>query len=194
MDNKKYKKITGADINVEEIIHTIKDIKKKYPSLDITIDVTLLKGINTEEDIDKFIELSRKMNIKIKFIELFLYSKEYWYEVENIKDKLLNLGFHKTNEYVRKTKYEKEGTQVYIAKCFCDLKENKWVCGKYCKIYNDLYVSPDGKILLCRLENKEIDILADLKNRNEKELLKKLNNAYEMLGENCLVNGGQLWR
>lgn len=194
MDNKKYKKITGADINVEEIIHTIKDIKKKYPSLDITIDVTLLKGINTEEDIDKFIELSRKMNIKIKFIELFLYSKEYWYEVENIKDKLLNLGFHKTNEYVRKTKYEKEGTQVYIAKCFCDLKENKGVCGKYCKIYNDLYVSPDGKILLCRLENKEIDILADLKNRNEKELLKKLNNAYEMLGENCLVNGGQLWR
>lgn len=194
MDNKKYKKITGTDINVEEIIHTIKDIKKKYPSLDITIDVTLLKGINTEEDIDKFIELSRKMNIKIKFIELFLYSKEYWYEVENIKDKLLNLGFHKTNEYVRKTKYEKEGTQVYITKCFCDLKENKGVCGKYCKIYNDLYVSPDGKILLCRLENKEIDILADLKNRNEKELLKKLNNAYEMLGENCLVNGGQLWR
>lgn len=194
MDNKKYKKITGADINVEEIIHTIKDIKKKYPSLDITIDVTLLKGINTEEDIDKFIELSRKMNIKIKFIELFLHSKEYWYEVENIKDKLLNLGFHKTNEYVRKTKYEKEGAKVYIAKCFCDLKENKGVCGKYCNIYNDLYVSPDGKILLCRLENKEIDILADLKNRNEKELLKKLNNAYEMLGENCLVNGGQLWR
>lgn len=194
MDNKKYKKITGVDINVEEIINTIKDVKKKYPSLDITIDVTLLKGINTEEDIDKFIELSKKMNIKIKFIELFLYSKEYWYQVENIKNKLLNLGFHKTNEYVRKTKYEKEGAQIYIAKCFCDLKENKGVCGKYCNIYNDLYVSPDGKIQLCRLENKEIDILADLKNRNEKELLKKLNNAYEMLGENCPVNGGKLWR
>lgn len=194
LDNKKYKRITGTDINVEEIIQKIRNVKNNYPNLDITIDVTILKGLNTTEDIDKFIELSKKMNIKIKFIELFGYSKEYWYKAEEIRERLLDLGFKKTNEYIRKTKYVKDEAQIYIAKCFCDLEENRKKCGKYCNRYNDLYISPDGKIQLCRLNNKEIDILKDLKSRNEKELLKKINNAYEILGENCPINGGKLWR
>ena len=194
LDNKKYKKITGTNVNVEEIVQTIKDIKSIYPNLDITIDVTLLKGINTDEDIDRFINLSKDLNIKIKFIELFLYSKDYWYEVEKIRNKLLQLGFIKTNEYVRKIKYEKEGSQIYIAKCFCNLKENTGSNGKHCNMYNDLFISPDGKIQLCRLQNKEIDILQVLKSRNENELLKILNNAYKILGENCPINGGKIWK
>lgn len=194
LDNKKYKKITGTDVNVEEIIQTIKDIKRMYPNLDITIDVTLLKDINTDEDIDKFIDLSKDLNIKIKFIELFLYSKDYWYEVEKIKSKLLHLEFIKTNEYVRKIKYEKEGSQIYIAKCFCNLKENTGYNGKHCNMYNDLFISPDGKIQLCRLQNREVDILQELKSRNENELFKKIKYAYEILGEKCPTNGGKIWK
>ena len=194
LDNKKYKKITGTNVNVEEIVQTIKTIKRTYSNLDITIDVTLLKGINTDEDIERFIELSKDFNIKIKFIELFLYSKDYWYEVEKVRSKLLAAGFIKTNEYVRKIKYEKEGAQIYIAKCFCNLEENTGASGKYCNMYNDLFISPDGKIQLCRLQKKEIDILQELKSRDENGLLKKLNNAYEILGEKCPINGGKIWK
>lgn len=194
LDNEKYKKITGTNVNVEEIIQTIKDIKKIYPNLDITIDVTLLKGINTDVDIDRFINLSKELKIKIKFIELFLYSKDYLYEIEKIRSKLLQLGFIKTNEYVRKIKYEKESSQIYTAKCFCNLEENVGLNGKYCNLYNDLFIAPDGKIQLCRLQNNEVDILQELKSRNENELLKKIKYAYEVLGENCPINGGKTWK
>lgn len=194
LDAEKYKKITNTNINIEEIIENIKSIKTKYPKLKITIDVTLLKGINTDkEEILNFIKLAEELDVKIKFVELFLKQKDYLYEINNLENILLSYGFSKSNEYIRKVEYTKQNTKIYLAKCFCNIDCAPQSKKEFCNKYNDLFLSPDGKINLCRLGKKEIDILEEIKNRDEKALLEKLNLAYKKLGENCQIKGEKIW-
>lgn len=194
LNNKKYKEITNSNVNVEDIIDQINKVRKEYPKLDIVVDEVLLENINTDDNIDKLIKLSAELEIKIKFVELFLNNKEYLYPVEEFETRLKNKGFKKTRTYIRKIKYQKDKAQIYISRCFCNLKQNKQRFSAYCNKYNDLFISPDGKIQLCRLCEKEINILNEIKNKDEEKLLEKLDKAYQLLGKNCLVEEGKIWR
>lgn len=193
LNNKKYKEITNTNVNVEDIVKQINKIRNEYPKLDIVIDEVLLKNINTDDNIDKLIKLSEELEIKIKFVELFLNNKEYFYPIEEFETRLKDKGFKKTRTYIRKIKYQKDNAQIYISKCFCNLKQDKERYSDYCNIYNDLFISPDGKVQLCRLCEKEINILEEIKNRDEKKLIEKLDKAYQLLGKNCLVEERKIW-
>lgn len=194
LNNNKYREITDTNVNVDNIINQIKKIRNEYPKLDIIIDTVLLKSINTDDNIDKLIKISEELEIKIKFVELFLNNKKYLYPLEELETKIKDKGFKKTMTYIRKIKYQRDNAQIYIAKCFCNINQDNQRFSDYCNKYNDLFISPDGRVQLCRLCDKEINILYEIKNRNEKELIGKLDKAYQLLGKNCLVEGGNIWK
>ncbi len=182
-----YKNITGTDIDVNNILETIKNIRKIFPQLVITLDITLLKGMNSsKEEIEDYIKFGEDNNVYIKFIELFKSKKELLYYVELIENILKEKEYEKRTEYIRKTEYIKNDNKVILSKCFCASNENNIELGNECKNHNDLFISSDGKISVCRLNAYEIDILKEIKQRTEKELVNKINEAYSKLGNHCL--------
>lgn len=194
LDKEKYKKIINRDVDINDILNSIKSIREKYPDLDIIIDVTLVKGINTDkDDILGFIELAKRLKIKIKFVELFLKKKDYLYEIEKVKQILKDNNFVKKREFTRKVEYKNGDTTIYLAKCFCNIECNDIKKGEFCNKYNDLFITPDGKIRICRLKDTEIDILQELKEKNEEKLLAKLNQAYDIMGKGCLAEEENVW-
>lgn len=195
LNKKKYANIVNSKVDINAIISSVSDIRKEYPELDIVIDVTLLKGINTEEeDIEEFLTLAKEMNVKIKFVELFLKNKEYLYELSKVEKILENNSFQEKSKYIRKTEYIKDDNIVYLAKCFCNLQCENMKKGLFCNKYNDLFITSDGKIRICRLKNVEIDIINELKEKNEKKLIAKLEEAYSLLGNKCLSEEKQIWK
>lgn len=182
-----YKKITDTNIDVSDILETIKMIRKKFPRLQITLDITLLKNMNTsKEEIENYIKFGEDNGVCIKFIELFKNNKELIYHVEMLDDILKEKGYKSNLEYIRKVEYVKSNNKVILSKCFCASNENNKALGNECKKHNDLFISSDGKISVCRLDDYEIDILAEIKRRDEKELVSKINEAYSKLGDYCL--------
>lgn len=182
-----YKNITDTNIDVNNILETIKTIRKDFPQLVITLDITLLKGINTnKEEIEDYIKFGEDNKVYIKFIELFKNEKELLYHIELIENILKEKEYKKRTEYIRKTEYIKKDNKVILSKCFCASNEDNIELGNECKNHNDLFISSDGKISVCRLDNYEIDILKEIKQRTEKELVDKINEAYSKLGNYCL--------
>ena len=189
LNAEKYKEITKSSVNVNEILDTIKTIRKKYPKLNITIDTTLLKDINTSKsEIEEYIKFGEDNKINIKFIELFKTNKELFYSVDNIRELILEKGYEKIWEDVRREEYKKNGISIILAKCFCVAYKEREKLGKICKESNDLFITADGKISVCRLDDREINILKEIKHRDEDGLIKKFNKAYEEIGNYC-ING-----
>lgn len=188
LDEGKYKKITQSNEDINKIIHIVKNIRKEYPNLDITISITLLNNINSNKsEINKYINFGEKNGVNIKFIELFSDNKELFYSVENVKPILLEKGYKVKRKGLRKESYTKTNDAIItISKCFCASEEDRKKLGERCKKHNDLFITADGKISLCRINDEEIDILKEIKERDEENLIKKFNLAYEKLGNFCL--------
>ena len=49
-----------------------------------------------------------------------------------------------------------------LSKIFCAAASNRYDPNEYCNEYNDLFVSPDGKIKLCRYLEEEVDIIKEM--------------------------------
>ena len=187
LDEANYKKITNSNVNIDKILNTVKNVHIQYPNLNITIDTTLLKGLNTgEEEIQKYIDFSEANNVNVKFIELFSDDKEFFYPIDNIKSILLSKGYKIKENRLRRDIYIKNDNTITVSKCFCASEEDRKKLGNKCKKHNDLFITADGKISLCRVGNEEIDILKEIKERDEENLIKKFKLAYEKLGDFCL--------
>lgn len=55
----------------------------------------------------------------------------------------------------------------------------------FCNANNDLFITPDGKIKMCRNNTTTIDILNEIKNKDANKLKQKFELANEMLGKTC---------
>lgn len=78
-------------------------------------------------------------------------------------------------------------TKIILSRIFCANALLQIEPEKYCNRYNDFFVSPAGKINICRNGKEDIDILKEVKDRNTEELIKKLELAYENMGKNCVL-------
>ena len=83
---------------------------------------------------------------------MFLKQKDYLYEIDKVKKILKENNFIKKRVFTRKVEYKNEDTTIYLARCFCNLKCNDMKKGEFCHKYNDLFITPDGKIRVCRLK------------------------------------------
>lgn len=56
---------------------------------------------------------------------------------------------------------------------------------EFCNKNNDVFITPDGNAKVCRMKQDEIQLLDDIKNKNERELSNKLSLSFKKLGESC---------
>lgn len=146
-----------------------------------------VEGINSsKEELKDLIEFAESINSSIKFIELFPPNSEGFVPLEYLRNYLVDRGFEKIPSLTRKEKYSNRKVIVGLIKIFCAKACETSRPADYCTRYNDLFVSPDGKIKPCRNSKFEVDVLDSVKSRNVELTEKGMKETFDLLGKNCI--------
>lgn len=202
LDTDKYEHIIGRKDKMDKILRNIAYIRNIYRDVDIRLNVVLTKGINdTEENIIELLNFAEKIGGSIKFIELYTENKEEIVKLEYAEEILIrnNYKYYESSNVAKK--YMTNGKiDVVLSRIFCANAEKQFNPAFYCNKYNDLFITPDGYINICRNRTDEISILKEVKERNREGLIKKMNEALNSIGKKCVfshedmklaINGGE---
>jgi len=125
----------------------------------LKVNTVLIKGFN-ENEIEDFIKLSENFGIEVRFIELMpvggkFFSKENFIPISYIKEKIENF-FGK----LIPTKSKKNGPaqSFYIERTKAKIGFIPSVSEHFCSSCNRLRLTSDGKLRLCLMNDKEIDL------------------------------------
>lgn len=105
--------------------------------------------------------------------------------IHTLEPILKKLGFYIVKSEFRKNIYTNKKQIITLTRCTCSVVCDKANKKEACKNNNDLYITPDGKISLCRKIEDEIDILVQTKDKNNEELILRLDTALKQMGSSC---------
>ncbi len=201
LDEEKYHKIIQKKDKLKKVLKNLYELRNQNEKIDIRINTTIVRGQNDDkEDFRKLLELANNLDASIKIIELFSEDKEQIVPINEIKEILLEFGFKVFNEYAHKIVLFDGKTKIILSKIFCAAANDRYNPDNYCNEHNDLFVSPDGIIKLCRYIKDEVSILEEVKNRDVEGLNYKMTLANKLLGLHCpiiqkdgnlAINGGE---
>lgn len=170
----------------EQVKKNIKMLRAEYPTLKIGINMTLIKKINdNKESIEKMVKFINSVKVDLKIIELFPKESEGFVDINTIKPELKKNGFELKKREFRKQIYSNGKQNIILCYCTCTSVSNKQDKVKECKENNDILITPDGKISLCRYSNKEIDLMEAINKNDIIEIENKLEEACRLLGNGC---------
>lgn len=187
-DQDKYKKITWILYDgYNKVINNIILARSTYPDLNIKLNTTLVKWLNTsKEDLETVISFANKYKIWIKFIELF-WDDENKFPQKNLEKIIIDMWWIIIEQSQRHTVFKLGEITVTIAKIFCASvggNDNPWLI---CSEKNDFFIWPDWKYKPCRENEFYIDLKESIIKRSEDELIKKITSATRYLCKNCLL-------
>lgn len=183
----RYEEIVQRQNVFHAMIYNLKKFREMFPNVEICLNIALVEGINSsEEELADLIDFAESINSSIKFIELFPPNSEGFVSLEYLRSYLINRGFEKIPSLTRKEKYSNGKVIVGLIKIFCAKACETASPSDYCNRYNELFVSPDGKIKPCRNNKFEVDVLDAVKSRNVEITEKGIKEAFNLLGKNCI--------
>ena len=186
LNKEKFEELCGKKDSFEKVINNIKMFRAQYPTLNIGINTTIIKGINSDEkEIEELIEMAGLLKVELKFIELFPKNAKEFVPIHTLEPILKKLGFYIVKSEFRKNIYTNKKQIITLTRCTCSVVCDKANKKEACKNNNDLYITPDGKISLCRKIEDEIDILVQTKDKNNEELILRLDTALKQMGSSC---------
>ena len=186
LNKEKFEELCGKRDSFEKVINNIKMFRAQYPTLNIGINTTIIKGINSDEkEIEELIEMAGLLKVELKFIELYPKNAKEFVPIHTLEPILKKLGFYIVKSEFRKNIYTNKKQIITLTRCTCSVVCDKANKKEACKNNNDLYITPDGKISLCRKIEDEIDILVQTKDKNNEELILRLDTALKQMGSSC---------
>ncbi|MEO2068404.1 MAG: GTP 3',8-cyclase MoaA [Desulfurobacteriaceae bacterium] len=155
----------------------------------LKVNTVLIKGFN-ENEIEDFIKLSENFGIEVRFIELMpvggkFFSKKNFIPVSHIREKIENLFGKLIPTKSRKNgpakSFRIEGTNAKIG-FIPSVSEH------FCSSCNRLRLTSDGKLRLCLMNDKEIDLKKVIRSSNyRRNALRKV--IAEAILEKTGING-----
>ena len=186
LNKEKFEELCGKKDSFEKVINNIKMFRAQYLTLNIGINTTIIKGINSDEkEIEELIEMAGLLKVELKFIELYPKNAKEFVPIHTLEPILKKLGFYIVKSEFRKNIYTNKKQIITLTRCTCSVVCDKANKKEACKNNNDLYITPDGKISLCRKIEDEIDILVQTKDKNNEELILRLDTALKQMGSSC---------
>lgn len=200
---KTYDKIVQRENKLEKVITNLTNLRNVNKDLQIRINTTIVKRQNDDsKDYDNLIDFAERIKASIKIIELFSENKEEIVKLEDIQNVFFEKGFKLKEQDVFKNILTNGKIDVVLSKIFCAMASKYYDPNTFCNANNDIFVTPDGKVKICRYNNSIIDVLEEIKTRNKKKLKEKFLLANEILGKDCplflkskmnelAINGGE---
>jgi dTDP-4-amino-4,6-dideoxygalactose transaminase/molybdenum cofactor biosynthesis enzyme MoaA len=202
LDSTKYHNLICKKNKFEKILGNIAYIRNMFPKTKIRLNVVLVKGLNDKyNDIIDLLNFTKKIESSIKFLELYTDNVEDIVKLEFVENILLNLGYRYYESSMISKKVLTDGiTDVVLSRVFCANAQNQVNPTSYCNKNNDLFITPDGYINICRKGENEISIVEEIKQKNRDALIEKINDAILSIGKYCIytkekkslaINGGE---
>lgn len=186
LDKEKFEKLTNSKEKFYNVIKNIKMLRSQYPTLNINISMTLIKGINSEiEEIEEMIKFANSIKANLKIIELYPKQADKFASLQKVIELIKKKKYSLKNSNFRKKTFSDGNIEIILERCTCSVVSEYKEKDKICRENNDIYITPDAKISLCRNSNIEIDIYEEVKERNEYELLNKVEEALNIMGKDC---------
>ena len=138
-----------------------------------------------KEDLIDLINFSKSIKADIKIMELFPDDNREIVQIEKLESLVDDLRYDKTDESFRRKIYKKNVHKIILLKCTCSAVKNYEDRGKACYENNDIYLSMDGDLHLCRKTDDIISIIDELHSNNYVLLEKKMEIYFENLGNRC---------
>lgn len=187
LDKNKYEGIVQRTGAFDEFIHSVKEFRRINPGTKIVFNVTLVKGVNDSiDDLSSIVKFAKKNRANIKFIELFPSTDSTCVTLSELKEMLLKMNFIEKDWNHRVTIMHDGETNITLTRIFCEVQRQSGGIN-VCREHNDLFISPDGKIKPCRNKDFTISVLKEIKNRDNKYLVRKINESINCMGINCLI-------
>ena len=188
LNKEKFEQIIGAENKFETVINNIKKLRVKYPTINININMTLIKGLNDDiNEIEDMIKFCKSLKANLKIIELYPKNTEKFVDIKEIIPILQKNKFILQKTNFRNRFFSDNNTEIVLVKCSCSAISEYNEKEEKCRENNDLYITPDCKISLCRETNFEIDIYNEIKTKSEQELISKVTNALNIMGKGCQI-------
>lgn len=184
INKEKYEKISTVKNSYNNVINAIKEFRFKYPILKICINMVLIKNMNDSiEDIEELIKFASSIKADLKIIES--YPNVAKVNKERIVSKVKQMGYNKKSETLRKSMYSNENHNIYFQKCTCAAVAEVEDKTQTCKQNNDIFITQDGAVNLCRNSEETIELCDIIKKRADDELVKAIKEVYEKTGNDC---------
>ncbi|MBR5228023.1 MAG: aminotransferase class V-fold PLP-dependent enzyme [Clostridia bacterium] len=201
LDEKKYDEIIQKKDKLKEVLKNISVVRNLYPQMNIRLNSVIIKGQNDSmEQLKRYIDFAKRIKASIKFVELFSDNKDEIVSIEVISERLRQMGYRfKDICNISKQVLTDGETTIILSRVFCANALLQIDLENYCNNYNDLFITPEGLINICRNFKEDISIINEIKERNDGELIKKIQMALDNLGKNCplskerkklAINGG----
>ena len=183
-----YDNLTQKQDKLKEVLKNIAAIRTVYPYLSIRLNAVIVKGQNDSKDeLEQYIAFAKRINASIKFVELFGQDQNM-VSIYDIAKTLNNLGFkYKDICNISKQELTDGETTVVLSRIFCANAIQQIDPEKYCNKYNDLFITPEGNINICRNSKEDIPVYEEIKSRKVDELIKKIEQSLNNIGKNCVL-------
>lgn len=190
LDEKNYENITKVKNSYKISIDNVKKLRTNYPLLKLEVNTTLTKElIENIIELEDLIEFSKGIKSSLKIIELFPNTnKTDFVSIEEMKKILEKRKYKLVEKEFRRLVYENNDHRIILIKCTCSAASEYKNSGELCNINNDLFLSMDGNLNLCRFNDEVISIYEELKNEDYSSLKKKVDTYFEKLGNNCIYD------
>lgn len=191
LEKQKYEEIVQVRNSFKNIVENILLAKEVNPNIEIRLNSALLKNLNaSEEKVWEYLEFASKLWASIKYMELYPNTSNDFYSLDELSQNLEKNGCNKTDwtsPESRQITFFKWDTKIIWTRIFCAQAEKSEKPKEYCNRNNDLFITPNWTIKICREHPYEIPILEDIKNRNSEILAEKIHTAFQELGSNCVL-------
>lgn len=185
-NKEKYEKIVARKDSYDKALRGIKLLRENYPNLKIVINSACVRGLNySKQELINLIKFAENINASIKLVELFPPHSNGYISLDDVGVAITKLGFKKLDTEVRKLNYSNGKIKISLTRIFCAMAMESDNPGKFCNQNNDLFVSPDGQIKPCRNNPYEFNVLNEIRNRDEKALIDKIEQSFIFLGQDC---------
>lgn len=171
-DQKLFTTLTWSSTQVDDIINEIATIQEKYPHLQIKLNSAIIKDQNlpNSKDFEQKVILAEKYWRKLKYLELSDPDIPGFVSVHTFEQWLLDVWFIKKHSTARQNIYKKGSVEVITWRVFCAQAKETQDPQAYCKMYNDIYITPDWYISACPVDIKKFNAYDAILSRNSEAL------------------------
>ena len=168
MDSGIYERITQVNYPLEKVLSTIVTARALLPELIIHLNYTVIKGMNdSDKDFEEVLKFARKVKAEAKFIDLSTTDESIATNADEIVNQLKELGFVVEN-YDSWQYHLIRGTEkARVTKCPFN--------GKYNDLpTRDIFVDSDGTFYRSYGGYLGVNVLNEIKSRDEQSLVQKM--------------------
>lgn len=190
LDENDYERITTVKGSYKTATDNIKKLKSNYPLLRVEINTTLTKSlVDNPGELEDLIKFAKSIKADLKIIELFPNTdKENFIPIETLVPLLEKMNYKFKSSEFRKTIYDDNENTISLIKCTCSEVSCHSDKKILCRDNNDIYLSMDGNLHLCRFNDDVVSIYNELENNDYIHLKEKVEEYFDRLGNDCIYD------